>query len=461
MREIRNSVGRLLLLALVVAAAMLTPHAALAVPVFLGTTATYNLTKSSDVPTIWRKVQGKVETGFNFMCEEWEYLEELQDYEVDWTTREILVPIDISESYGASSIAEGAYETVPSTPAPQELSLGFIMLNKRFTISKLTRYIDEKSRSAQIKRQLIYQGKKAVEAIARTFADYHWGYSTGYLAQTSTATTSAGPTAYTLKNLYGSSTVSGGTTAEKNALVARFKVGDRVALIRSAALVTNAIGTVSVVTAATPSITITWLGSVTSVDGDYIVLANSMENTTISGTDYNLGLVGYMDGMLSTTVHGLAVGTAANWTPANSDTSGGRMSGTKLRKDRDEIANKCGVGKADTCWLSQGVNRDLIALQAAALRFADPWAMEIDGDIKSKGFTFRTGRRVPPGYSFVGVQKTLRKGNLLSKPSENVQWSDAKERPDQSGYVVSMDFPCFLVWTNRAAWAYRSGLTEQ
>lgn len=444
-------------LALVLLAAVLTP--ALAMPLVGLTTATYGPTKSSDIPKIWRKVQAELQPGFQFLVEEWEMMEDMDQFDVDWTTREILVPVDTVESYGASSIPEGGYETKPSSPAPNELTLTFIMLNKRWSNTKLTRYIDERSRGAQITRQLKYQGQKAMQAVARTYGDYFWGFSTGYLAQTSTVATQASGT-YTLLNGYASTTIPATSTAQKNFIAGKFKVGDRVALIRAAALVANAIGVVTAVTPATPSIDVTWNGSVTSANLDYVVLANSLENTTIAGTDYNIALTGWLDAMLSTSLHGLATSTDPNWAPAYNDTSGGRFSGLKIHRAADEIYNH-GGGKADVVWMSQGVNRDLLALQQAALRFSDPFALEVDGDIKAKGKQFKKSRRVPPGYAFVGVNASLKRMTLLPKPNGNPGWADAKELIDQSGYVFSVDFPCALVWPNRGNFAYFSSLTEQ
>lgn len=439
--------------------ALLAPPAASGMIVFSGATATYTPTLTTALNKIWRKVQSNLMTGWNFMVEEWEDIGDLQEFDVDWSTREIIVPLDINEGYGVASIPEGGWEARPSSINAEELSLTWIMLNKRFTATKTARYIDEKSRAAMVKRQLTFQGKKALEDIARDFGDKFWGLSTAYLAQTSTnATQSSG--VYTLKNAYGSTTLTGGTTAEKNFIVDKFRVGDYVALIRSAALVTNAIGVITAITAATPSITVTWAGSVDSDDLDYVVKANSLENTTIAGTDYNLGVVGFLDNMLSASIHGLSSSSVANWAPALTDTAGGRFAGIRMHRGADEIANK-GGGKLNCLYFAQGVYRDAIALERAALRWQDPFAMELDGDVKSKGRQFKKSRRVPPGQVHgIDKSKSLRKMMLLDKP-DAPGWGQAKELENQSGYVFSMDVPVQLVWLNRGTTAQWTGLTEQ
>ena len=107
------------------------------------TVATYSPTLSTDVTKIWHKVQTKVQQGLNFSSEEWEQLDDLKQFKVDWTTREILVPLDITEGYGIASIPEGGYEARPSTPAPQELSLSWVLFNGRFTITQTAQWIRE------------------------------------------------------------------------------------------------------------------------------------------------------------------------------------------------------------------------------------------------------------------------------------------------------------------------------
>jgi hypothetical protein len=46
--------------------------------------------------------------------------------------------------------------------------------------------------------------------------------------------------------------------------------------------------------------------------------------------------------------------------------------------------------------MAQGVYRDQLSLYQAAVRYDDPFAMEMDGDVKSKGRKFFKSRRVPP-----------------------------------------------------------------
>jgi hypothetical protein len=418
------------------------------------TVATYSPTLTTDVTKIWRKVQTDVQQGLNFSSEEWEQMEDLKQFKVDWTTREILVPLDITEGYGIASIPEGGYEARPSSPAPQELSLSWVLFNGRFTITKTAKWIRDKSPNAMIEDQLRYQAMKKVQDLGRHFADYFYGMSTAYLCQTSTAASQSSG-AYTIYNGYGQSTIS-----DKTWLTNLFKVGDYVALVRSAALVASAIGVITATTPGTPSISVTWAGTVTSVAGDYIVKANSLENATLTaGTDYNKGMVGLVDAMVTASVHGLSSSTDANWAPQVADTSGGRLTGIRLRKAAQTIKNK-GGGVMDKVYIAQGVERDMIALTQAAVRYSDPNAMEMDGSVKYGKVKFFSSQRVPNGWALPVVSKSIRRMTLLPKPDGTPVFDDMEKIADRSAYVGGIDFPCAIVHLNRANTGYFNGLAE-
>lgn len=414
-------------------------------------------TSSSNINKIWRKVQAELQPGFQFLSEEYELLDELRNFQVDWSAREITVPIDITDDTGVASIAEGGYEARPQTPNVQEIQFTWTFVNKRFTASRTAKYIDQLNPEAELKRQLLYQGAKAIQAIGRHFSDYFWGTGNAYLATNTTAATQASG-AYTLGNTYGNATYpasfGGGLYATD-----KFRVGDYVALISGSALVANAIGVITAITPATPSITVTWNGSVTTAGGEFIVKSNSLGNTLVTDTDFGNGLTGMIDFMTTASIHNLSNASVARWFPQFTDTSGGRLSGVRLHKGADLMFNN-GGGKLNTVLLSQGVYRDLIALQQASLRFNDPYSLEVDGDIKRKGTAFFKSRRALP-QTAIGIDKgSFYRLTLLPKPSEKPVWEDGYKLQDQSGYVFSIDFPCQLITTNRANMVYWQNLTE-
>jgi hypothetical protein len=362
------------------------------------------------------------------------------------------MPIDIIEGAGIASIKEFGTEAMPSSPNMREITITLVHLNGRFNASKLAMWGDN-GLTNQTKKQITQQALSKARALASDFGDRFYGPSTSYLATTTTVATQSSGT-YTLATGYG---VSGITTAAF--IASKFKVGDRVALIRSGALVTNAIGTITAVTPATPSIAVTWNGSVDADSGDYVVKANSMGNTDINDTDYNRGFNGLIDITTAASLHSLATSTDANWAAAYSDSAGGRFNFTKLRRGKDEIKDG-GNGTANTLIVSRGVYRDATALERSVLRVDDPLGLSLDGDVKAKGVKIFSSRRVPPGYAYLFDRKYLRKWALLPKPDEGVTWGDGKEYIDQSGFVFGLDLPVQLVCPNRKAFAYWTGLTE-
>lgn len=416
-------------------------------------TATYSVLTNSSVNKIYRKVQGDLQTAFQFECEEWDMVDELSEFDIDWSAREITVPLDINEGAGVATLPEGGYEARPYSVNAEEITLSWQHFNKRFTISKMARWVDEKSRDAQIERQIMFQGRQAIRDLQRHYSDYSYGFSTGYLARCSATQGAASSHTITLIDAYGVAGIDGAAY-----LGGLFKDGDWVALVQSGALVSNAIGEVTAVSTSTPSITVTWNGSVSVTANDYIVKANSLENTTITGTDYNRGLVGWLDATSSASVHSLSSSSVPNWDIAYSDTASGQFNGVKLHRAKQEIANE-GGGKLNLLVIDQAVYRDMIKQERAALRFDDAFGMEIDGDVKSKGVKFFQSRRVPAGYVFGADKKSVRKMTLLGKPGAP-GWDDAYKLENQSGFVFNIDWPVAQVWLNRKNLVYFSNQTQ-
>lgn len=413
------------------------------------TTAATTLVKA------YRKMQGALLSGFQSMSEEWDLFDEIPDYGITLSAREMTVPIRLYAAGRSAMIAEGALEKNPVTPGMEELTLTWANLNERWMTTLTARYLDSKAQAGQIIRQLRYQAMEALEAISNTVSWQFYGYSTGIACQTTTIATQASG-AYTLANGFGVSALGGA-----GYLASMFTVYDRVALIRSGALVANAIGQITAVDATNGTITVTWLGAVTSASGDNIVFANSLENTTIAGTDYNLCPVGILDALNSSSVHGLA-NSIANWNPALNSSTGGRMSGLKLRKARQAIGN-LGGGKADLVIWSNGVENDTVEAERTAARFAGTFGMEMDGSVKAKGIEFFTSRKVPPGYAFImDKSEAVGKYTLLPKPDAGTPpWSDGDKMENRNALQFSIDFPYAYIWKNRRALAAYSGLTEQ
>lgn len=405
------------------------------------------------VTNAWRIVQAKLAEGIQYNNLEWDMAEEFTPPEdTPYSARQTLVPLDINEGAGVASIPEFGDEARPSSPNLAELTLTMVQFNKRFNASMMAKYADKGD--AQVKRQLLFQGAHAIRDLSRHYSDYFYGVSNAYLAQVNSAQTATTMTV-TLIGGYGVAGITSPTFISD-----KFRVNDWVALIRAGALVSNAIGRIGSITKSTGVAVITWNGSVVSASGDYVVKANSMENTTVAGTDYTRGLVGLIDVTTTASVHGLSNATNTNWDPAYADTSGGRMTGARLRRGRDEMEDLGGSGGKRILLLSRGVYRNWVDLERTSLRQTDGTSMETDGDIKNRGTEIISSKRVPPGYAFMWQRGAYQRWSLLPKPDGRFTWGDGKEYENKSGMVFRIDMPVQMVVRNRRLFSYWTSLSE-
>lgn len=413
----------------------------------------------TELKEAWKKVQGPVLDGFMSETEEISLIKsaKIPRNKINISAREITSPVDIRPATKAALIPEGGYEARPVTVGMGEVTYTWSNYNIRFPVTLTTKFLRALGQDNKTTDQMKYQVMKAVEGLSNTIGRDFYGFSTGYWCQTSTNATQASGT-YTLVNLYG---VSGlGTTAQ---LASLFAVGDYVALVRAAALVTNAIGAVTAVTAATPSIDVTWAGSVDADANDYVVLAMGVENTTLTGgTSYNKALVGLNDAATTASVHGLSSSTEAKWAAGYSDIGGGRFSPVKLRKAKQGVKNN-GGGKIDLLFMDEGVDNDLFSSQSAALRFADPNNLQVDGKNTEPGITFFYSQKVPATEVFgIDRSNSVAHFSLLDYPDESaMDWDEGDKLENQNASVFSINFPFALTWKNRGNLAYFKGLTTQ
>lgn len=411
------------------------------------------------VNKIWRKVQGDIADGIQFECEEWALMDELKNAEFDWSLREVTAPVDINEDGGVASIDEGAYEAVASSPNAEEISVAPIFLNKRFEASRFLMYIDQNGGDTQIRKTLKHQSLHAIRAIARQFSDYFYGSATAVLALTNTPITATTSQTLTLYNAYGRSDVSGASAITGNYIANLFRKNERVAVLNAGVLA--AVGKITAITnGVNPTLTIAYDAAPAALGtgGLQIVKANSLDNTV---NDYNRGLVGMMDGLFATSVHGLSSALVPAWQPAVTDISGGRYSGIRLHYANDEVINQGGGTGVTKVFMDQGVYRDQVSLYQAAIRYNDPFAMEMDGEVKSKNRKFFKSRRMIPGYAVACDLSGLQRWTLLPKPNGEMRWKDGKEREDRSAVVFRLDVPVQLIWRNRKKFTVFTGLTRQ
>lgn len=407
-------------------------------------------TARTDLVKVYKKVQTKLFTGFRFKCPEYAD-QDMGKFEVDWSAREILFPLDLNEGGNVASIPEGGWEAFPSSPSLEEGTATWIQFNKRFTLTKIAQYIDEQQGvRPMVKRQFALQGTKAIDAIGWQYGLYWYGFSTGVIAKVSSLSTNT----ITLKDAYGSTGLASSGSAYDKAYLARmWKKNERIAVLNPSGPALRGIATINAdPDVANGAITVdTAPGGTTA--GDLLVYANSIENTTLAGgTDYNGGVPGLLDVLTSSALHSL---THGNHSAAYSDTTAGRFNGSKLQKGKDELSNWAPDGAAmDRLVMDQAVYRDTVAQYMAAVRFDDPHALEIEGDFKSKRLNIVKTRRVPPGLVAGYWSGAYKRMTLWDKAEDPSSFADGDKQQDRNAMSFMIDYPWYLICTARKAFTY-------
>lgn len=413
------------------------------------------ITRTTDLNGLWRKVQGTLLVLTNVMFEEWDVMKALQEFDVDWSTREISTPLDVFDEIGVASILEGDYEAVPSSVGTVDAFFTWIMLNARFNITKTARYLDERQKRAAITSQFEYQGKKKIEAMRRRLADYFYGGSSGVMAVVDTIVSGDNTTTQVIdfKDGYALPSVQDGTY-----IANLFRRNERVGFIRAGALVGFGRITSVSVAAGKCRLGLTFAENTNVNANDQIVFANSMGNETIDHTDFNKGLTGWADGLYAGALQGVDRAAVENFRPALADTAAGRFTNVGFRKHKQAIENR--GGRLSTLMVDQGVDNDLFDQLQAGVRFADTFGLELDGRVKAKGVSYKTPRRMLPGHVISLGDEAVKKMVLLPDPKQPA-WGDGDKIQDKSGHVYSMDYPCQMVHTNPGHVAFSANKTRQ
>lgn len=419
-------------------------------------------TAGTTVNVAYRKIQAAMYTAFQNKTEEWDLFDELPDEDITFSAREMTVPLDLTPGAGTASIPEAGYEAITYTPNLSEITLTWINLNHRWSTSLTSKYLDASAADGMVIRQLRYQALKAIEAIAKNVGRQFYGFSNGTVALVSNVVTATTAT-LTITSAYGDTNLT-----DSAFLASTLDVGDQIALVRTATLVTNAVGEITTVTdsGTVATIVVIFSGSVTTAANDIIVFANGAINATAStlalGTSYNRHLVGLKDMAETASVHSLSSATISTWDAALRSSTAGRYSFIKERKAKQAIQNK-GGGKLNLRIWANGVENDTIDGERGALRFNDATDLQFDGALKTKGVTSFTSRRVPNGHVFLMDKgKSVKKFTLVKKPSgEAPAWNDGDKAEDRNALKFSIDLPMALVMTQRTNLAEYRAQTEQ
>lgn len=413
--------------------------------------------KISDVVKAYKRSTTKLYRTYTKKVPEYEWMDDIPDEDIVPSGRENLIPLDVARGYGAHQADDGGYESRTETPALQEGVFVFNHTNSRFSISLRAQAMDKAARGNYIIRQIKYQSIKCIEAVMRKYGLMYYGFSTGYLAQANGGQGGATSHTITLKNGFGLTTINNAAY-----LAQMFTIGEGVALIRSNALVTNAIGTVTAVSAATPSITVSWGGSVSITDGDYIVYANGVTGGTLSETDYNKWNVGLLDALITDSVHSLATSSVSTWAPALYDTNGGSFGFLKTKKLRQALENN-GDTVLKQIVYANGVENDMQVRERGALLWSDSGSMNLDANVKAKGVTFKTSRFTPPTYAFAIGADAMGKKVITDKPDEEqeIDFGSLYKAEDRSALKGGVDVISANIIRSRARLAGFGALNEQ
>lgn len=420
-------------------------------------------TTVSNLAELSKKTNTDVMVGIRRKTKEYGWFDDTPDERITPSGNEMRLVLDIAYQTGGSMIPDGGYEDQATTVQPQKGTFTFVQMNKRYSFTTLAKGFDQKGRAGFIQKQIQYQAIKAVEAIARKVGVQTYGFSTGTVAVVN-ATNGAGAaqTDIQLKNSFGTTLLPGTSTAGKVYNTNLFRVGEPVALVRVATV--QDFGTVIASPAASGlagAVDITFNGSVTPTVGDLIVYASAVTDTALTGTDTNRWPVGMLDMLTSTSVHGLATSTAAEWTAGYANTAGGRMSYQTQEAMANAIDNFSG-SEMNRVIYSQGVRRDMIAGERAALRYDSSSQMDWNGEVGTKGVKYMTSVLAPPGLFMGWNSDAIGKKVLSDKPDYEggPDIFSLDKVQDKGAVVASFDFIYARICNARRGLGYASGLTE-
>lgn len=409
-------------------------------------------TASSTLVKNYKKVSTVVERGINEKCKELQWVKDLPEESVEITPREILLKLDLNEAYGAAFIGEAELEAQMATPALEEATLSYQLLNARFMASFTARALDKQHKDGQVERQLRHQVLKQFTAIANRIGVAFYGFADGTICEVANVVTATTAT-LTLRDAYGDDNID--TAAFLSTMV---QVGDMIALHRSGTLVSNAVGEIT----SKPSdgvIVVVFSGSVTTAAGDTIVFANQAYSGTAAlstHTEYNKAPVGLKDMVESASLHSL---THRNWVAAVNNSTAGAFTVTKLRNLRLQIRNK-GDAEIAKIAIEDGVANNMVETQSAYLMLTDAMGLTFDGGIKIPGVEILSSKRIPPGSVFAWSKGAIAKLLVTDFPEESGE-GEVDKLENRSAYAYSKNLIYGAVCRKRLGiGAYRNQTTS-
>jgi len=424
-------------------------------------------TTVASMAELYKKTNTAVKVALKRKTEEYDWFDDFPEELITPSGNEMRIVLDVQyQPDTAAMIPDGGWEAVLTTAPAQHGLFTFVQANFRYSFTTLEQAFDRRGRAGQIQAQTLYASIKAVENFARKIGKQTYGFSTGTVAMVAQTAGAAGTVqnGVRLKNGYGSTLIPGGTLAYSTYLSNLFRgalapsLGDPIALIRGGVLIEFG----NVVTSPSTGsgvgfIDTVWNSSITPTVDDLIVPAAAVTDAALTATDQNRWPVGLLDGMTSASVHGFS---GANWFAGYSNTAGGRLSYQLQEAMINGLWNNGGV-RMNRAIMSQGIRRDVIAGERAALRY-DNTRFNLNGEISSDGIRYYTSVLAPPGLFMGWNSDCITKRVLSDKPDYEGGPSmfELDKVQDRGAYAASYNFVYARIWTNRGGTGYASNLTE-
>jgi hypothetical protein len=407
------------------------------------------------------KVSGALTQGINQEVEEARWMKRFPKNRITLSQNENWFPVQLEYDGNVASIPEFGYEAEATSPGAVEAKFMPVQLNKRYAFSDFADVLDRQSAAGYVERQIAFQTMNAIWALSNTVGLQFYGSSSNVWAQVDGASSADTDHTIPVKNIFGNSNIPGNTTTrQKKYANLVIRTNEKIAIVRAGAVVEFGVVTASPSpTGGDGQIDITLNSSVALQDGDLIVGAAAVIDSTLTGTGYNLGPNGWTSIFNDDSLHGISRTTNPNWGPGHEGTTAQRMSFQVRERAHADIRNASGQ-TVDRNILSQGVRIDAIAGELGARRY-DSAKMDLEGELA--GREYLDSRRVPPGMAIYWNSQSFGRVELGDLPAQGSK-SRAAFRMDKiqerSGQYMSINYWMQYVVSVRSACGYDANLEE-
>jgi hypothetical protein len=341
--------------------------------------------------------------GFQLLTPEWQKLKKLEDWD-QLSEREVKWPVDLRFGGGMHFPANGGGKPARAlSKSPEEATETWSWMARRFhfDLDVLTAVRSGKMTRQQIKKQVAYQTKDALDAYRKQIAISFYGFEDNVLAKVASI---AGAPTYTLKDRYGRTGV--GVPVD----VLFTPEVDFVALINPADDTER--GRDQVVSIDPASDAITLAGVIANdANDDLVVFANSLD-TTAGENNLDRGFPGLLAHAFSTSLHGIDGSVHSEWNP------GAVIDKNQAALDESDFyvafqtANRRSPFTVDYTLTTSGVIGASGGPQLAKRRYMDggDGTVSLGFDkLKTKGIVAQESEFCPEGHFFADSSDSLMK----------------------------------------------------